>query len=248
MAGRKDQELDVLYEDQDICVCRKPAGLPCESKKVSQPDIVKVLKRRYFLQNPDNGEPEVFLVHRLDQPVGGLIVLARNQKAAASLGTQIAGHVFEKEYLAVVMSGQSVEQTEGQFLDYLCRDGKSNTSRVVPAQEKQAKKALLAYQVLGQVQTESGYEALIRIKLFTGRHHQIRVQMAAHHMPLLFDQKYNPAYTGKAAGSTALYAFHLIFRHPSDGRRMEFTDLPDREPFGFWRKIFPEPQKNAEIS
>ena len=234
-AGNTGRDVEVLYEDSDLCVCRKPAGLPCESARASQKDIVKVLKKRYFFQNPDGGEPELFLVHRLDQPVGGLMVLARNKQAASQLGQQLTEHMFEKEYLAVVTLEQEPQAAEGRFEDYLCRDGKNNRSYVVSAQEKQAKKAVLTYQMLAKKAAESGYEALVKVTLQTGRHHQIRVQMAAHGMPLKFDRKYHPSYSGREDGDTALHAYHLVFFHPSDGRRMEFTDIPDREPFGEWR-------------
>lgn len=228
----KELKPHILYEDAHICVCQKPPGLPCESMGTSQADIVKLLKKRYFLQNPKNGEPYVSLVHRLDQPVGGIMVLARNQKAAADLSTQIQNHTFIKQYLALVVPEKKISRLSGHLEDYLVKEARTNISRIASPEEKQAKKAILDYEILKQGQYQGKDVALVKVTLKTGRHHQIRVQMAGHGMPLIFDQKYNPVYKDDKSGrNTALYAFRLGFRHPVTKKQMEFTEYPKAEFF-----------------
>jgi 23S rRNA pseudouridine1911/1915/1917 synthase len=234
--------IDVLYEDEFLCVCKKPAGLPCETGKASERDLVKLLKKKYFLENPGHGQPYLELVHRLDQPVGGIMVLARNKKAASALSEQIRNHTFVKQYLAVVTpeiklakeNGHSKES--GHLEDYLLKDGKSNTSKIVAKSEKQAKLAVLDYEICGWEQYQEKEIALVKVTLMTGRHHQIRVQLAGHGMPLMYDRKYNPFYQNDLSKrNTALYAFHLEFFHPETKEKMAFTDKPEEEPFSlFW--------------
>lgn len=224
---REKQRIEILYRDEYICVCKKPAGVPCESAKASQPDVVKLLKKKLFLQNPDAGEPYLSLVHRLDQPVGGILLLAGNGKAAAELSEQIRKHEFIKQYLAVIMPEKKITAFSGHLEDYLVRDGRTNTSEIASKGDKKAKKAILDYEILKMGRYGERDAGLAKITLWTGRHHQIRVQMAAHGMPLLFDRKYNPVYRQEPSGkNTALYAFHLEFKHPQSGRNMEFTDYP----------------------
>ena len=251
----KTHDIQILYEDEFICVCKKPSGLACESARASGADLVKVLKKKYFLQSPEQGEPYLSLVHRLDQPVGGIMVLARNPMAAAGLSKQIRNHDFVKEYLAVVMAKKGTVPEKGHLEDYLIRDGRTNTSAIVTKQNKQAKKAILDYEILEWSEDREEL-ALVKVTLKTGRHHQIRVQMAAHGMPLVYDQKYNTkcSQTG-AEGNTALYAFHLEFTHPKTGKYMKFTDFPEQKPFEVWNenfskdrgKKFRKMKENAEI-
>lgn len=228
MEKKKKQRITILYEDTYICVCKKPAGIPCESAKASQPDMVKLLKKQYFLQNPKAGEPYIALVHRLDQPVGGIMVFARERKAAADLSSQIRGHshTLIKKYLAVVTLEQDIIEDSGHLEDYLIRDGKTNTSRIVTADTRNAKLAILDYKILKR----GNGTALVNIILTTGRHHQIRVQMAGHGMPLMYDRKYNPnTFIGKE--NIALHAYYLAFFHPITKEFMEFTEYPSEKPF-----------------
>lgn len=235
----KHQEIEILYEDASICVCKKPAGLACESKKASQADLVKLLKNRYFLQNTNQGSPYLALVHRLDQPVGGIMVLARNQRAAADLSEQIRNHTFVKQYLAVVTPNtEGTQAKKGHLEDYLLRDGKSNTSKIVSSKDKQARLAILDYEICYQTEYEGKEIALVKVTLKTGRHHQIRVQLAGHGLPLMYDRKYNSFYTkDDTKENTALFAFHLEFLHPDDKRKMSFTIKPDEMPFSLYRKF-----------
>ena len=225
--------IDVIWEDADILVCRKPAGLPVQSAKTGQQDMVNLLKTyRAGRQEP----PEIYLVHRLDQPVEGLMVFAKNKKAASVLSRQIQQKNVDKFYHAVAEG--VFDESEGRLEDYLLRDGRSNTSRVVPADTPGARKAVLYYRVL-KVCNEAAEVALtddnrivslVEIRLETGRHHQIRVQLAHTGHPLAGDKKYNPnCRTGYLP--IGLCSVSLAFSHPATGKRMEFSIEPQGPAF-----------------
>lgn len=252
----------ILYEDRDIIVCHKAAGIATQTSRVGQADMVSEVMNH--LSRPGGGGmPYVGVVHRLDQPVEGILVFARNKSAAAGLSRQITEVQTEKYYYAVVC-GHSFEQ-QGDLEDYLLKDGRTNTSSVVPPEVKDAKRALLHYEIIaqrnaqvvtgaeeyreGQVSGNGGgrpeYEentageckiALARIRLYTGRHHQIRVQMSHAGMSLLGDYKYADAETAKISKKlqikeTALCAYRLSFLHPVTGKRMDFRIRPEGKCF-----------------
>ena len=218
----------ILYEDKDIIVCHKPAGIATQTARVGQADMVSELTN--YLKSVDANLKKplyVGVIHRLDQPVEGILVFAKNKAAAANLSGQASGDAMKKEYLAIVC-GENFPQA-GELEDYLLKDGKTNTSRIVPPEIKGAKEARLSYEIL----KEGPYgTALARIRLYTGRHHQIRVQMADAGMPLLGDRKY----AGEAAAALslrlgvreiALCAYQLEFTHPKTGKRMQFEIEPE---------------------
>ena len=228
----------ILHEDSDILVCRKPAGIATQTARVGQADMVsEVIGYLASRTEAANKNPYLGVVHRLDQPVEGILVFAKNKTAAAVLSRQAAGERMEKEYLAVVC-GKEIPQS-GELTDYLLKDGRTNTSRVVPSEVKDAKKAILEYEVLEKKQSEESelYQlALVRIRLHTGRHHQIRVQMANAGMPLLGDHKY--ADEAALAVSRrlelkeiALCASRLAFDHPVTRKRMQFQITPEGAAF-----------------
>ena len=215
--------IEVIWEDAKILVCRKPAGLPVQSAKIGQQDMVNLLKNyRAGQQEP----PEVYPVHRLDQPVEGLMVFAKNKEAAAALSRQIQQKSVDKYYHAVAEG--IFDEPEGRLEDYLLRDGRSNTSRVVPADTPGARKAVLHYRVL-KVNEEVG-NSLVEIRLETGRHHQIRVQLAHTGHPLVGDKKYNPN-CGNGYLPIGLCSISLAFSHPITGKRMEFSIEPQGPAF-----------------
>lgn len=221
----------ILHEDNDIIVCHKPAGIATQTARVGQADMVSEIAN-YLTAKRDGGEksPYVGVVHRLDQPVEGILVFAKNKQAAADLSRQAAGEEMKKEYLALVC-GKDMRRS-GELTDYLLKDGKTNTSRVVPAEVKGAKEAWLSYEVLW----EKPPEALVKICLHTGRHHQIRVQMANAGMPLLGDHKYageEVIALSKELGirETALCAYRLSFTHPKTGEHMQFEISPEGAAF-----------------
>lgn len=165
-----------------------------------------------------------------------MLVFAKNKRAAAGLTGQITSGSVTKEYLAV--TDQKPENVQGHLEDYLKKDGKTNTSAVVTSKTDRAKKAVLDYEVLNEVSDErisTGKRILVRIQLGTGRHHQIRVQMAHAGMPLLGDRKYNPEdSSGLLLG---LCSCHLVFRHPVTGKKLEFQVTPKGECFAGFPNI-----------
>ena len=159
----------IIYEDEDIIVCKKPAGVATQTRRIGQADMESLLKN----YRASKGElPYIGVVHRLDQPVEGIMVFAKNKEAAADLSRQIKTKLADKYYYA--MTDGVPEKKKGTLEDELLQNGKTNTSEVVERGTPQAKHASLSYEVVEQ----DGKHAVLRIKLDTGRHHQIRVQMA----------------------------------------------------------------------
>lgn len=228
----------ILYEDQDIIVCHKPAGIATQTARVGQADMVSEVKN-YLART--RKVPYVGVVHRLDQPVEGILVFAGNKQAAAALGRQITENCMEKYYYAVVCG--SGYQESGVLTDYLVKDGRTNISRIVPPEVKGAKKAVLEYEILsGRIpvaaftEQNTSMAALAGIRLLTGRHHQIRVQMSSAGMSLFGDYKYGDAQTVELSEhlhvkEIALCAGRLSFTHPRTGRRMEYKIRPEGKIF-----------------
>lgn len=216
-------QLEIIYEDDDILVCRKPAGVATQTKRLGQQDMESLLKN-YRVRK---GEPPyIGVVHRLDQPVEGLIVFAKNQKAAASLSKQVRERIIGKHYYALVACGEEIPVTESwtTLLDAMICDRKTNISCIVPEGTPGAQKAVLEYRVVWV----RGGRALVDILLHTGRHHQIRLQFSHMGWPLVGDRKYNGQTpdAGSKPESLALCSYRLEFTHPSTGKRMDFSVEP----------------------
>ena len=225
--------LKVFYEDQDVIVVKKPVGTESQAVHSFAPDMVSEIKKHIHRLSTENGErlveDYVGVIHRLDKPVGGIMVYAKNKKAAAALSKQVQEHKLQKTYRAVVC-GKPVDNV-GKYVDYLLKDGKTNTSRIVDKSAAGAKRAELEYQILEEKEQGDGaVRSLVEIHLHTGRHHQIRVQFAAHGTPLVGDTKYGApaaASVGRARREPlALCAVRLSFLHPVTGERMEFSTEP----------------------
>ena len=227
-------EIDILYEDGQLLVCRKPAGVPVQSGKVGQRDMVSIL-RNY--RNGKEGDTYIGLVHRLDQPVQGVMVFAKTKMAAAGLSRQITDGRMKKQYLAVTCGKPMKKQ--GALVDYLLKDGRTNTSSIVPEGTKGAKRAELRYRIIAET---PGY-ALAEIDLLTGRHHQIRVQMAGAGMPLAGDRKYNLSDAGQTEKYVALAAHRLSFEHPVLKKEICFEGKPEGAIF---KKFESFPEKTDE--
>lgn len=229
---------NIVFEDEHIMVAYKPAGIATQTARLGQQDMVSELKN-YLARKPENkgkGAPYLGLVHRLDQPVAGILVFAKTKQAAASLSKQIADGSFHKYYYAIVY-GRPLKEKD-TLEDYLCKDGKTNMSSVVTKDTPDAKKARLCYQWKEtlMVWEEMQEVSLMEIELFTGRHHQIRVQMAHGGMPLLGDSKYGTEESkefSKNIGcrNVALCASRLQFQHPGTGETVDFFKKPDDEIF-----------------
>ena len=215
---------EIIYEDEAIIVCRKEAGVAVQTARAGQADVVSLLKN-YRAKKKE--EPYIGLIHRLDQPVEGVLVFAKTQGAAGNLSKQIMAGGAGKYYLAVT-EGVPGKQ-EGFFIDYLKKNGKANMSQAVPENTPGAKKAILHYRVLDQKEMNGKSRALLKIKLETGRHHQIRVQLSQAGIPLLGDRKYNPA--GEKGTSLGLCSCSLEFRHPKTGKPMKFQTEPQGSAF-----------------
>lgn len=214
----------IIYQDNAVVVAYKPAGLATQTAKVGQPDMVselkKLLKVRYL-----------GVVHRLDQPVEGLLVFALTQEAAAKLTKQLAGGTLNKQYYAAV-SGK-LSPGEGTLVDYLIKT-KENLAQVVTGKESSypdAKKAVLHYKIVEEALVPTAIQiGLADINIETGRFHQIRCQMANAGMPLLGDQKYGKN-TIPQIRNVALCAYKLVFQHPVTGKRMSLEISPENPAF-----------------
>lgn len=222
-------DINIIYEDKDILVCRKPAGLPTQSAKVTVPDLVSEL-RNYLAEKK---ESYLGVVHRLDQPVEGLLVFAKNKAAAKKLSEQLKTSSFDKVYYAVAFNQPPVQ--EGMLEDYMIKDG--SRAKIVPADTPGAKKAVLHYRLIAMKKGRALYE----VRLETGRFHQIRAQMAHAGMPLLGDKKYADAAINiysEAHGikNVALCAFKLKLIHPGTGEEMLFISKPVGEVFQDFKK------------
>lgn len=216
--------LRILHEDEHVIVCYKPAGLATQTAKMGAQDMESLLKN--YLYKKEKKMPYVAVIHRLDQPVEGVLVFAKTPFAAKELNKGMQGAGFGKYYKAVVCGIPN--EKKAVLEDYLVKDGKTNTSRVGKKDEAEAKKAVLAYEVIQQTDDK----ALLKIKLETGRHHQIRVQMANMGCPIWGDTKYNSAENvDKSWKNIALCAYHLEFVHPKTKKKMVFEIEPEGEGF-----------------
>lgn len=206
--------LSILYEDEELLVCRKPAGVAVQTKKLGQADMESLLKN----YRAGRGEPPyIGVVHRLDQPVEGVMVFAKTKGAAAALNRQIASKLVDKCYYAMV-DGMP-EQRKGTLADYLVRDGRTNTSAVAERGAEGARRAELSYEVIEQ---KDG-RAVLKIRLETGRHHQIRVQLAHAGMPIVGDRKYNFRENMTPSGKElCLCSYRIGFRHPKSHKNLVF--------------------------
>ncbi len=223
------EKIKILYEDADILVCVKPAGTASETRKSGEQDMVSLL-RNY--RHGRGEEPYAGLVHRLDQPVEGILVFGKHARSTSALSRQLARGGFSKIYLAV--TEKAMPQQEGRLVDFLKKDSRSNTSFVAAQGEAQAKKAELLYQVLETQARQERVQNLVRIELLTGRHHQIRVQMAHLGTPLAGDLKYGRQETasrGTQAAGPALCACGLEFLHPASRKKMKFHICPPQPVF-----------------
>ena len=210
--------MDIVYKDSDIIVVNKAAGVPVQTKSITQKDLESEIKKILVSEGIKN--PYLAVINRLDQPVSGLVLFALNKNAAAKLSDDLIKGRIDKYYKAEILG--EFEQKEGVLEDMLYKDAKANVSYVTDEKNphfKESKKAVLEYKEVSPGSLE--------IKLITGRHHQIRVQLAHAGHPLLGDTKYG---TDESREETVkrgikelkLQAYKLEINHPRTGERMEF--------------------------
>ena len=199
--------IPVLFQNGDMIVCVKAPGL--SSEQGGLPDLLR-----------EQCGGAVYPVHRLDAGVGGVMVYARNREAAAALSAQITARRMEKEYLAVVEGRPG--QENGELRDLLYHDRQRNKSYVVQRMRKGVREASLDYRLLETAETEQGSLSLLRIRLHTGRSHQIRVQFASRRLPLVGDGRYG----SRLGGDIALWSASLRFSDPADASPLQFGAQP----------------------
>ena len=211
--------MEIIYQDNRVFVCLKPPGIVSTDEPDGMPAQIRAVL--------GDERACVRTVHRLDAAVGGVMVFARSRVAAELLSQQMREHRFEKEYLAVV-TGRP-EAAEGTLRDWLFYDRTARMARVGQGPGKAVREAVLDYRVLGTAEGLS----LLRIRLHTGRTHQIRVQFASRGLPLLGDRKYGAQ---EAPFPIALWSYRLRFSHPQTGLPVEFSRLPpDEVPWSAFR-------------
>ena len=222
------QKLKVLYEDNHIIVVEKMPNVPSQSDKTEDIDMLTIVKQYIKEKYNKPGNVYLGLVHRLDRPVGGVMVFAKTSKAASRLSEQVRNKTFKKQYLAVVDG--KIDGKNGTLEDYLYKDERNNISKVVSKEKKNSKYAKLDYEVITYNEVKN--LSLLKINLHTGRHHQIRVQLSNFGHSIFGDQKYGTRGKNK---QIALWAYKLTIEHPVTKEVMTFVDLPESN--GTWSII-----------
>ena len=211
-------KINVLFEDNHVLVVEKPVNIPVQEDDSKDEDLLTILKQYLKDKYQKPGNVYLGLVHRLDRPVGGVMVFAKTSKAASRLSKQVQERTLHKIYHAVTCNGPM--ERKQTFQDYLWKNKKTNRVQVVPKSHPEGKHAVLHYELLASKNNLS----LVEIELETGRSHQIRVQFSSRKYPLWGDQRYNP--TAKVGQQIALWAYKLSFEHPTTKEMMTFTCNP----------------------
>ncbi len=210
-------KLNVLYEDNHIIVVVKPCNVLSQGDATGDLDLLTMVKQYIKEKYNKPGNVYIGLVHRLDRPVGGVMVFARSSKAASRLSRMIKEKQFNKNYLAVVRG--ILDKKEDELTDYLLKEENGNT--IVTSKDK-GKLSKLRYKVIEE--DKSNNLSLVEIELLTGRHHQIRVQFASRGHSLYGDQRYGI----KDNNQISLWAYKLEFEHPVKKELMKFTHFPPK--------------------
>ena len=219
-------KINILFEDNHLLVVEKPINIPVQADDSKDEDLLELLKLYIKEKYQKPGNVYLGLVHRLDRPVGGVMVFAKTSKAASRLSEQVRLNQLNKVYHAVVLG--KLEKDEDHLVDYLLKDHKTNTTIV--SKDKEAKRSELDYKVVKTIDNLS----LVEIHLQTGRSHQIRVQFSSRNHPLWGDQRYNT--TAKAGEQIALCATKLEFYHPITKEKLSFEiDIPNRKPYNLFK-------------
>ena len=210
--------LKILYEDNHIIVVEKLVNIPSQGDKTADLDMLTIIKEYLRVKYNKPGNVYLGLIHRLDRPVGGVMVFAKTSKAASRLSEQVREKIFKKKYL-VIVDGK-IEKEKGIFQDYLLKNERTNMSKVVKEGTKNSKLAELDYEVLKYDQEKD--ISLVKV----GRHHQIRVQFSSRNHAIYGDQKYGER--GQRQ-QICLWAYSLTILHPVSKEEMTFIDVPAKE-------------------
>lgn len=230
MAQASLPSIEVLYEDNHVIVVVKPVNVPTQEDDSHDPDLLTMIKQDLKHRHGKPGNVYLGLVHRLDRPVGGVMVFAKTSKAASRLSDAVRTRSIRKIYTAVV-NGKP-KQPQGTLKHHLLKDAKTNMVSVVPAGKAGAKEAILDYTVTDHAEGLSR----VRVELHTGRPHQIRVQFAAIGCPLVGDQRYG-AHLTKPGQQIALWSTELSFEHPTTKETLSFTSKPPKAyPWFLWNE------------
>ncbi|MDN6196280.1 MAG: RluA family pseudouridine synthase, partial [Atopostipes suicloacalis] len=216
--------LNVLYEDNHLLIVEKDRNLLVQEDISGDPDLLNIGKEFLVKKYNKPGDAFLGLVHRLDRPVGGIILFAKTSKAASRISNEIRLNRFDRSYLAVVRG--TSEKKEGKLTDFLLKDRRKNKSAVVDPSTDGAKKAILRYHVLAANSSED--LSLISIELETGRSHQIRLQLAHMGHPIYGDQKYGQN-DNKVGQQIALWAQSLAVKHPTKDEIIQLSVNPPLE-------------------
>lgn len=212
-----EPDIPIIHEDPHLLVVDKPHGVLSQGDRTGDPSVVELC--RDYLQRSGSGNPFVGLVHRLDRPVGGLMMVAKSRKAAEGLSKQINDRLLQKTYWCVVTGSPPVN---GMLTHHLRKDRDRNTVTVSDSSDRDARQAVLSFARL----QNAGSHSLLTVHLQTGRPHQIRVQLSAEGYPVWGDYRYGPP---QPDGRTiALRAVELRFRHPVTGKELHFHLPPPR--------------------
>ena len=216
--------MNILFEDKYMLAAVKPQGMPSQADKTGDPDLLSQLQ--------EYAGQELGLLHRLDRPVGGVILFAKDKKAESILAKDLQEHKLNKRYLTVLCGKLPAEQ--GTLENYLLKNARTNLSEVVSKERKGAKKAVLHYTKIAEKETYIGWVTLAEIKLETGRHHQIRVQTSHAGFPIWGDKKYHKNFPKRGKTEIALWSYKLEGIHPKTNEPFVLTAKPEKEPFSLF--------------
>ncbi|HLR74414.1 MAG TPA: RluA family pseudouridine synthase [Virgibacillus sp.] len=211
-------KIPIIYEDNHLLVVEKPVNMPVQEDRSGDKDLLTLLKEKIKIRDQKPGNVYLALVHRLDRPVGGVMVFAKTSKAASRLSDVIRRNKLNRTYLAVVRGKPKTKQQK--LTHYLKKDRRKNMVRAVSRHDQQAKKAILEYETLGSLNGLS----LLSIRLHTGRSHQIRVQLSTIGLPIYGDQRYGQEQ--KPGEQIALWAHELAFPHTTTKDILSFISEP----------------------
>lgn len=218
-------KLNILYEDNHILVCEKPSGTAVQSRRIGTPDMESILKNHIFKEGGSQKTPYLAVIHRLDQPVRGILVFAKTPFAARELNRQLTSGSFGKYYRALVDG--TPPKPEGTLTDYMIKNGHTNLSSICEKNLPGARMARLTYRTIKEenhffqnIPKTDIPRTELEVKLDTGRHHQIRCQLAHLGCPITGDAKYNPNVS--PVKTICLCACRLEFEHPKSHKRLIF--------------------------